>query len=389
MRRLIRENYPPRILNLIKGAYVSEFKNSLAKILRNDGPVTWGRDTFDNVDDLYRHITSSGRAMSNELRNKIFKNLDDVRLIQIFTDEMVTNPSFIRIYGNLTKDEAIDRLRNLGYSDTHTNAVIKSYERSGGSFLSGGGGRRGPRVGESKLARYWRLAGMGIERGNYISAYRAYRDRKYDRLFNWFMFGTTRTRQEFNKLLAGLPLSEKIPVLIISLGREAVKRYLKTAFYATSFNWVVGHLIDYSKQGKEYQSENALINEANRFIDSLYMPSSLWVFPSYEIWKNLLPHLMKVITPLSQGDLNEAISKSEQEYQTLMDEEEGKFMDYTDEMVSDLYNEAGALSSKLKQYEDGSYYLGNENYPVYYDDKYKMWLVSFPDGNAYNIKDLK
>ena len=96
-----------------------------------------------------------------------------------------------------------------------------------------------------------------------------------------------------------------------------------------------------------------------------------------------------ILTPLSQGDLNEAISKSEQEYQTLMDEEEGKFMDYTDEMVSDLYNEAGTLSSKLKQYEDGSYYLGNENYPVYYDDKYKMWLVSFPDGNAYNIKDLK
>ena len=84
------------------------------------------------------------------------------------------------------------------------------------------------------------------------------------------MFGTTRTRQEFNKLLAGLPLSEKIPVLIISLGREAVKRYLKTAFYATSFNWVVGHLIDYSKQGKEYQSENALINEANSYRTAIY-----------------------------------------------------------------------------------------------------------------------
>lgn len=221
-----------------------------------------------------------------------------------------------------------------------------------------------------KIYHYWKDASkIGMSPSIFVAMWK--RDVKM--IFKWLQSGSTRGFSGLREIYK----QNKLPVLILTLGREVAFRWVMLSGTITIIRSILYFPSRPDDMGiVDFYDEivNAVVKKG------AYAADVRWIYPPYYFVKYISPIIYHYVRN-DEEKMNAAIERI---ISFLVDGLENEIK----QSKLNLMKSAGILSSRIKEDEDGLFYLGHSDYRITYSDNDEMWIVHYPDGRMFNIKDV-
>lgn len=339
---------------------------------------------YDSIDDLIDAINLGklSASQTGEIVLSMFKNANKSDKVSI-AKALVKNPQFLSKYFKISEKSTRNAFKKSGkYTDDEIDIFINQWKKSGNSF-----GKNIVSRSWKRFKRIWAGARRGANKTHgIVSLVLGFdKNKRLRRIFNWFFFGTTRTRAELIEMISKSTLRDVVPTLALSLGIEVFKRWLYLSVALTFFKTAVEWATDINEEGKEREESHVILGFLKRMWENSVAAKFSWVFPAWFTWKYVNRYFGDLLLAIVNGDKQEIGEEWEKTKQKALDDINDKISESEDALRA----YAGSSLSKHIYKNDDGFYLGTPDYPITYYDNLRKWVVEFPNGEMYDIKDIQ